>query len=289
MPFQAASSSSSSRETSPFTTERTQVWPLRSQVTTVRSSEVVSDRSSMPSRVALSASPGFDERVAVDHGVGDPLAVLLVEDRAGVAPVDLVGARPDRLPAELARVVGEGDVADLLVQQLRGRRDGGDLRGRRPLGGGRDVLDARAAADEHDGGEGDGQRAGHQPRTRPPDPPEPSACGRPAVPVAAPRRRHALDARAQGERRAGALAGGEDRVAPLLLQGERGGERWILGSPRLDPPALVGFEVSVDVGDKRRLVVSREVVRLVDHDHQESRRPNQPPYSLPGFALRANT
>jgi hypothetical protein len=90
--------------------------------------------------------------------------------------------------------------------------------------------------------------------------------------VAAPGRRHALDARAEGERRAGALAGGDDRVAPLLLQRERRGERGVLGSPRLDAPAFVGAEIAVDVGDERSLVVGREVVRLVNHDHQESRR-----------------
>ena len=73
-------------------------------------------------------------------------------------------------------------------------------------------------------GERDGERAGHQPRARPADPPEPGARGRPAVPVAAPRRRERLDARPQRERGAGALGGGGDRVAALLLQCEGGGE-----------------------------------------------------------------
>ena len=98
-------------------------------------------------------------------------------------------------------------------------------------------------------------------------------------------RRKRFDARSQGQRRAGALAGGEDRVAPLLLQGERRGERRILGSPRLDPPALVGVEVSVDVGDKRRLVVSREFrarsTRVIIKNT-----PAAPLYSLPADLAR---
>ena len=55
---------------------------------------------------ALDGGPGGRVRVlergARDDGVGDPAAALLVEDGAGGAALDLVRARADGLPAELA-------------------------------------------------------------------------------------------------------------------------------------------------------------------------------------------
>ena len=157
MPFQPASSSSSSRGTS--AEESTQVWPLRRHVTTVRPS-ASSARMTVPSTVDSSASSGLIERVAADHGVGDLAAVLLVEHRARLAPADLVGARAGGLPAELPGEVGEHDVVLALAQHLRLRRHRRD-RGRRRLHGGRrHVLDVRPTADEHDRGEHRGERPG---------------------------------------------------------------------------------------------------------------------------------
>ena len=130
-----------------------------------------------------------------------------------------------------------------------------------------------AAAQHDDAASDDGDRAGHQPRTRPADSPEPGACGRPAVPVAATLCRKSFHPRAERERCAGALGRGDDRVAALPLLGQRRGEAGIRGGAALDAGALLGVETAVDVRDERRLVVGREVVRLVNHDHQESRRP----------------
>ena len=107
LPFQPARASSSARGTS--LEESTQVWPRRRQVTTSRP-----DARSARIDGALDGGPvgrvGLVERGAGDDGVGDPLAVLLVEDGAGGAALDLVRAGADGLPAELADVVGEADV-----------------------------------------------------------------------------------------------------------------------------------------------------------------------------------
>ena len=241
--------SSSSRETS--FEESTQVWPWRRQVTTSRPS-AFSARSAVPSRVARVASPGCGERVALDDRVGDPLAALLVEDRARVAAADLVGARPDRLPAELAEEVGEDDLADALAQHLGARRDGADGGGRRPDRGGRDVLDPRAPAHQHHRGQHDRERPRHQARARPADPPEPGARLRPAVPVAAPRvARPSTRVRSASGAPVDSAAS-DDRVAAVLLQCERRGEGGIRSRPRLDAGAPVGVQPAVDVERRDR-------------------------------------
>ena len=180
----------------------------------LRPSELVSDAQ----HGALDGRPvglaGLLERVAGDHGVGDPLAVLLVEDGAGGAAVDLVRARARRPSSRTCRRSwGSVTSATRSLSTFDVGRHGGDLGGRRPHGGGGDVLDPRARRRP-----ARRRRARRRPR-RPPAPhpasgaPRAGARGRPSLPVAAPPRRHALDPRPQGERRAGRLGGGDDRVA----------------------------------------------------------------------------
>ena len=103
--------------------------------------------------------------------------------------------------------------------------------------------------------------------------------------MTSPLRRHALDARPQGERRAGALGGGDDGVVPMLKELQRSGEGRIRRSSRLDAATLAGIEVAVDIGDERRLIVGRQVMRLVNHDHQESMTPIKALVFLPVHAL----
>ena len=190
------------------------MWPPRFQVTTSRPwSRARAPR--CPRRSVLLAPSGQLSAVAGDDRVGDPLAVLLVEDRARVAPPDLVGAGADRLPPELREVVGEDDVARRAPSAAGVAGTVRDLRGRRAHGGGGHVVDPGRRRRAARARRARGDRAGHQPRTRPADPPEPGACRRPAVPVAATLCRKSFHPRAERERCAGALGRGRDRVAAL--------------------------------------------------------------------------